>query len=206
VQHPLFARAFHRLSALMERELGDQRDELLAGLSGRILELGAGNGANFAHYPSTVEEVIAVEPEPYLRAKATQAAARAPRPVTVVDAVADALPVEDACIDAAVCSLVLCSVPDQATALAELRRVLRAGGELRFLEHVRSPTSAKARAQGVLDRSGTWPKLAGGCHCARDTEAAIAGAGFRIQRTHDFDLGPNWSITNPHRLGWARAR
>ena len=190
----------------MERELGHQRDELLAGLSGRILELGAGNGANFAHYPSTVEAVIAVEPEPYLRARATQAAARARRPVTVVDAVAEALPVEDASIDAAICSLVLCSVHDQASALAELRRVIRAGGELRFLEHVRSPARAKARVQGLLDRSGSWPKLAGGCHCARDTEAAIAGAGFQIQQTHDFDLGPGWSVTNPHRLGWAHTR
>ena len=205
VRHPLFARAFHRLSRLMERELGSQRDELLAGLCGRVLELGAGNGASFAHYPGTVDEVIAVEPEPYLRAKATQAAARAPRPVTVVDAVADALPVEDAGIDAAVCSLVLCSVPDQASALAELRRVLRAGGELRFLEHVRSPTPGKARAQALLDRSGAWPKLAGGCHCARDTAAAIAGAGFQIEGTHDFNLGPGWSITNPHLLGVAHA-
>jgi ubiquinone/menaquinone biosynthesis C-methylase UbiE len=205
VRHPLFARAFHRMSRLMERELGSQRDELLAGLSGRVLELGAGNGANFEHYPGTVEEVIAVEPEPYLRAKATQAAARAPRPVTVVDAVADALPVEDGGVDAAVCSLVLCSVPDQASALAELRRVIRAGGELRFLEHVRSPSSGKARVQALLDRSGAWPKLAGGCHCARDTAAAIAAAGFRIQRTHDFNLGPPWTNTNPHLLGAAHA-
>lgn len=204
VRHPLFARAFDRLSGLMEREVARHRDELLAGLSGRVLELGAGNGMNFTHYPATVEEVVAVEPEPYLRARATRAASRASRPVTVVDAVADALPVADASFDAAVCSLVLCSVPDQALALAELRRVVRAGGELRFFEHVRSPAARKARFQELLDRSGAWPRVAGGCHCARDTRAAIEAAGFRIERARPVDVGSQWMPTNPHLLGRAR--
>ena len=79
-QHPIFARAFDRISPLMEREVASFRDELLAGLSGRVVEIGVGNGANFAHYPPTVHDVIAVEPEPFLRAKATERAAGASVP------------------------------------------------------------------------------------------------------------------------------
>jgi ubiquinone/menaquinone biosynthesis C-methylase UbiE len=125
--------------------------------------------------------------------------------VRVCDAVAGALPFEGASFDAAVCSLVLCSVPDQAPALAELRRVLRADGELRFLEHVRSTGPRQARVQDLLDRSGAWPRAAGGCHCARDTRTAIERGGFRIERARSFDLGPRWSLINPHLLGRARA-
>jgi ubiquinone/menaquinone biosynthesis C-methylase UbiE len=205
VRHPLFARLFHRLSRLMEREVALHRDELLADLRGRVLELGAGNGINFAHYPRTVDEVVAIEPEPYLRAQALQAAARAPLPVQVIDGVADALPFDDASFDAAVCSLVLCSVPDQHVALAELRRVVRAGGELRFLEHVRSPHPRKASLQAALDRLRVWPQVAGGCHCARDTRAALQTSGFEIDRVRSVDVGPGWMITNPHLLGRARA-
>jgi ubiquinone/menaquinone biosynthesis C-methylase UbiE len=106
----------------------DHRRKLLAGLAGRVLEVGAGNGLNFAHYPPAVTEVLAVEPEPYLSGLAQAAAAQAPVPVRVVDGTADALPTPDASMDGAVASLVLCSVPNQARALAELDRVLRPGG------------------------------------------------------------------------------
>lgn len=116
-----------------------------------------------------------------------------------------AAPFEDASFDAAVCSLVLCSVPRQASALAELRRVLRRGGELRFFEHVRSPAPRKARLQDGLDRSRIWPRLAGGCHCARDTHAAIQAHGFRIRHVRSVDVGPRWVIANPHLLGRALA-
>lgn len=205
VRHPLFARFFDRLSRLMEREIGEHRDELLAGLSGRVLEVGAGNGINFAHYPAAVEEVVALEPEAYLRGKAEQAARGTPVRVTVTDGTADPLPFDDASFDAVVASLVLCTVPDQAAALAELRRVLAPGGELRFMEHVRSQRARKARVQAALDRSGVWPLLGGGCHCARDTVDAIEAAGFRVERVRDFAVGPAWIVTNPHTLGAARA-
>jgi ubiquinone/menaquinone biosynthesis C-methylase UbiE len=205
VRHPLFARFFTQFSKLMERDLGEYRAELLAGLSGRVLEVGAGNGMNFRHYPATIDEVVALEPEPYMRGKAEEAAASAPVPVDVRAASAYPLPVEDQSFDAAVTSLVLCSVPEPQLALAELRRVLKPGGELRFMEHVRSDLPRKARVQHWADRSGVWPRIAGGCHCARDSGAAIEAAGFRIEQVRSFGLGPAWGITYPHVLGRARA-
>ena len=143
IRHPIFARFFDRLSRLMEREVGEHRRELLAGLSGRVVEIGAGNGMNFQHYPAGVEEVVALEPEAYLRDKAEQAARGAPVRVTVRDGLADALPLEDGDFDGAIACLVLCTVPDPGRALGELRRVLNPGGELRFLEHVRSDRPAR---------------------------------------------------------------
>lgn len=205
VRHPIFARVFHAVSPSMEKEVGRHRDELLAGLSGRVLEVGAGNGQSFAHYPATVAEVVALEPESYLRGKAEEAARRARVPVSVRDGVAAPLPFEPGEFDAAVASLVLCSVPDQSQALAELRRVLRPGGELRCFEHVRAERPRKARVQERLDRSGLWPRMGGGCHCSRDTVAAIEAAGFHVERIRTLTVGPSWSHTNPHVLGVARA-
>jgi ubiquinone/menaquinone biosynthesis C-methylase UbiE len=204
VSHPLFARLYDRVSPAMEQEVGAHRDELLGELTGRVVDVGAGNGASLSHYPTTVSEVVAVEPEPYLRERALRAAHSAPVPVTVVDGLAAALPLEDASVDAAVCSLVLCTVPSQAMALAELRRVLRPGGQLRFLEHVRA-ASRLARAQDLLVRTGIWPRLCGGCHCNRDTAAAIEASGFRIEGARSLNVGPAWLVTNPHLLGRAYA-
>lgn len=204
VRHPVFARFFERFSRIMEKEAGEQRDELLAGLSGRVVEIGAGNGMNFRHYPATVDEVVALEPEAYLREKAKNAALSASVRVSVRDGVAEPLPLEGESFDAAVASLVLCTVPDPRRALSELRRVLKPSGELRFLEHVRSESPRKARVQERLDSSGIWPRLGGGCHCARDTVAAIRAAGFEVERVRSFALGPSWIHTNPHVIGVAR--
>jgi ubiquinone/menaquinone biosynthesis C-methylase UbiE len=206
VHHPIFARMFSRLVRLMEPEVGPRRSELVAGLSGSVVEVGAGSGANFGHYPPTVEQVVAVEPEPYLRGLAERAAHTAPVSVTVRDGLAGSLPLASSSCDAAVASLVLCTVPDQTRALAELWRVLKPGGELRFMEHVHSDHAHKARAQRALDRSGIWPLFAGGCHCARDTVGALAAAGFEVVHVRSFDLGPGWMVTNPHVLGVARRR
>lgn len=206
VRHPIFARFFDRCSQGMEKEAGPYRDEMLAGLSGRVLEVGAGNGMNFARYPATVDEVVALEPEPYLREKAEAAARSAPVRVTVRDGVAHPLPLEDDSFDAAVASLVLCSVPDPDHAIAELRRVLRPGGELRFFEHVRSSRPRKARVQKVLDGAGVWPWLIGGCHTARDTLAALEHAGFTLERVRRVDVGPAANPANPHVVGVAVPR
>jgi ubiquinone/menaquinone biosynthesis C-methylase UbiE len=188
----------------METEAGEYRDELLAGLHGRVLEIGAGNGINFGHYPATVAGVVALEPEPYLRHKAEAAARQASVPVSVHNGRADPLPFEDASFDAAVASLVLCTVPEPAATLDELRRVLKAGGELRFMEHVRADHRPKSALQRLLDRAGIWPCLGGGCHCARDTVGAIERAGFGLERARSYSLGPSWMVTNPHVLGSAR--
>src|SRR5438309_2064599 len=138
VRHPIAARLIERAMRSGEQHgKSEIRQRLLAGQSGMVLELGAGSGTNFRHYPSTVTEVVAVEPEAYLRGQAEKAATTAPVRVTVVDGVSGALPLEDASCDAGVACLVLCTVPDQERALAELARVIRTGGELRFYEQDR---------------------------------------------------------------------
>jgi ubiquinone/menaquinone biosynthesis C-methylase UbiE len=179
--HPVFARLYEWLSPPAEkRGQGENRDRMLAGLSGRVVEIGAGNGLNFEHYPAAVTEVVAVEPEPFLRERAQERAAAAPVPVTVVDGHADALPLEDGSVDAAVTSLVLCSVPDQSSALAEVRRVLKPGGELRFYEHVISEKRGKAAFQRAFTAT-LWPRISGGCHMDRATGGAIEAAGFSVE-------------------------
>jgi ubiquinone/menaquinone biosynthesis C-methylase UbiE len=205
VRHPLFARAYLWLSVLEEKGgRAEHRERTLAGLSGRVIELGAGNGLNFAHYPAAVSEVVAVEPEPVLREAARRAASEAPVHVSVVDGVADALPVDDSSMDAAVASLVLCSVPDQGRALGEVRRVLRPGGELRFYEHVLSRARGVARFQRFSDAT-YWPHIAGGCHMARDTARAIEAAGFTIQSQKRWAYRPSaWLPPEPMILGVAR--
>ncbi|MBD0716052.1 class I SAM-dependent methyltransferase [Streptomyces sp. CBMA370] len=189
VHHPLFARFYARLSVSADAKggLAALRAELLSGLSGRVLEIGAGNGLNFGRYPAGVTEVVAVEPETRLRRLAEEAATRAPVPVTVLPDTAEALPLPDASFDAAVASLVLCTVRDLPGALAELRRVLRPGGELRFLEHGVADTPGLARVQRGLDRT-VWPRLFGGCHTARDPLAALGAAGFALGPYRSFDF------------------
>jgi SAM-dependent methyltransferase len=204
VHHPIFARLFAWGASNAPAEQTEHRRRLLDGLSGRVVEVGAGNGLNFPHYPAEVTEVLAVEPEPFLREKAGQAAADAAVPVTVVDGLADSLPAEEASFDAGVASLVLCSVPEQDRALAELRRVIRPGGELRFYEHVRAHDAGQARSQDRIDR--LWPRFSGGCHPNRDTPAAIEAAGFDIERCERFTFRPFFLLKaiEPHVIGVAR--
>jgi ubiquinone/menaquinone biosynthesis C-methylase UbiE len=186
VSHPLFARAFPAMSRALEAGgMTWHRKDLLAGLAGQVIDIGAGTGPSFGHYPAAVTRVLAVEPEPRLRALAAAAAGAAPVTVEVTDGTASALPAADASHDAAVVSFVLCTVPDQDAALTEIRRVLRPGGTLCFLEHVRADTAALARAQRALEVT-VWPRLFGGCHPSRDTAAAIQSAGFTITALEEF--------------------
>ncbi|MEU8244946.1 class I SAM-dependent methyltransferase [Nonomuraea sp. NPDC048916] len=203
-QHPRFARMYARMSGQAEAfGMAGHRARLLSGLSGRVVEVGAGNGLNFPHYPTGVREVVAVEPEDHLRALAERAAGSAPVPVQVVAGHAAELPFDDAAFDAAVLSLVLCSVPSQAAALAELRRVLRPGGELRFFEHVRSGNRVRATLEHLV--TPLWWRVCGGCHPNRDTTAAIRDAGFAIEENDRFVFRPMpGSPSMTHILGRAR--
>ena len=207
VRHPIAARLFTRIAAKAEaRGQDEHRRRLLAGLTGRVVEVGCGHGLNFRHYPSTVDQVIAVEPEPYLRRRAAQSAAQASLPITVVDGLGQALPIDDASVDAAVACLVLCEVPDQTETLSEISRVLKPGGELRFYEHVRADDPSLARIQRIADRT-LWPRVSGGCHASRDTLAAIRRAGLDVEQHERFRFqpAPAMRLTAPRILGVARA-
>jgi ubiquinone/menaquinone biosynthesis C-methylase UbiE len=206
IARPRFARMYLRSAASAEqRGASDHRQRLLEGLRGTVLEIGAGHGLNFPHYPPEVSEVIAIEPEPTLRSQAETAAESASARIRVLAGVVDELPVADASAAAVVASLVLCSVPDQQHALAEIRRVLRPNGELRFYEHVVPRCQPKRLLLQVIDRSGIWPTIAGGCHPARDTTEAIMQAGFDIEEIERFDFSAQrFEPLIPHILGIAR--
>jgi SAM-dependent methyltransferase len=205
VHHPFFARMYLR-TVKRRMAVGEEeyRRKLLAGLTGPVIELGAGPGTNLPFYPPAVEHVLALEPEPVLREECLRNAAQSPVEVTVVDGVSGQLPADDASFDGAVASLVLCSVPDQDRALAELRRVLRPGGELRFYEHVVAHNVLAAGLQRVADAI-FWPRVAGGCHMSRDTGAAVERAGFSVQWCDRFTFSPGPPVPPiPHILGRAR--
>jgi SAM-dependent methyltransferase len=205
VHHPIFARVYERLARSAEGRGGAaHRRSLLEGCRGRVIEVGAGSGANFAHYPTGVTEVVAVEPEARLRERACAAAEHAPVPVFVREGVAGSLGCDTASFDVGIASLMLCTVPDQPAALAELFRVIRPGGELRFYEHVRSSRAAEQRVQRFADAT-FWPRVAGGCHLSRDTRAGIERAGFQLERCERFAFSPApYLPPAPHILGSAR--
>ncbi|UZN03262.1 class I SAM-dependent methyltransferase [Cellulomonas sp. S1-8] len=200
----MFARVYDRMAPSMDRQgAAAHRHRLLAGLVGEVVEVGAGGGANFAHYPDGVVSVLALEPEPYLRDRAAQRADGARTRVRVVDATAEQIPVADGSADCVVACLVLCSVADQATALREMFRVLRPGGQLRFYEHVAATGGPLRTVQRIVDAT-VWPLVAGGCHTGRDTLAAIRAAGFVVGATDRFDLPSRYaSPAAPHVLGHA---
>jgi len=205
VHHPIFARLWEQMAAMSERRGANQhRRKLLEGLTGSVIEVGAGQGTTFPYYPTSVERVVAAEPESYLRQRAQQAAASAPVPISVHSAVADELPGEDGSFDAGVVALVLCSVPDQDRALAELFRVIKPGGELRFYEHVIGRNALLARFLRLADAT-FWPRLLGGCRPIHDTGAAIERAGFVIESCERFTFSPvALPPPLPHILGVAR--
>ncbi|SPM41286.1 Ubiquinone/menaquinone biosynthesis C-methylase UbiE [Mycobacterium numidiamassiliense] len=180
VDHPFFARVWPVAVNHEAPVIRALRQENLVGLSGRVLEVGAGIGTNFPLYPDSVEQVIAIEPEPRLAARARAAAAVTPVPIQVIDATVEEFGT-GAQFDAVVCSLVLCSVSDPDGVLRQLMSVLLPGGQLRYLEHVAS-TGARGRLQRFADAT-VWPKFLGNCHTHRDTERSIVDAGFEVDNS-----------------------
>ena len=190
LDHPFFARMWTVMSAHETPLLRRLRTENLAGLQGRVLEVGAGTGTNFEFYPATVSEVVALEPETRLAPKAREAAATSPVPVTVIESTIETMPPGTEPFDAVVCSLVLCSVDDPDSVLQQLNSVLKTGGELRYFEHVASP-GWRGTLQKVADAT-IWPRIAGNCHTHRSTEQAIVAAGFTITAARHQMTFPAW--------------
>jgi SAM-dependent methyltransferase len=189
VDNPFFARVWTWMASHEPESVKRLRRENLAGLSGRVLEVGAGTGTNFELYPDTVTEVVAVEPEHRLAVQARQAATVASVPVTVstetVEQFTDTEP-----FDAAVCSLVLCSVDKPDQVVRQLFSILKPGGELRYFEHVAS-SGWRSRMQRLADAT-VWPRMAGNCHSHRHTEQTIVDAGFKVSGARREWVVPAW--------------
>ena len=186
--HRWFARFYAAQAKVSERgKMVQVRRNLLAGLAGDVIEIGAGTGANFEHYPPEAR-VIACEPDPYMLEPAEAHLVEiGARNIDVRREPAEHLPFDDETFDAAVSTLVLCTVGDPRQSLAELRRVLRPGGELRFMEHVRG-SGVLGRLQDLLQPAWGW--CAAGCHLNRDTESRILEAGFEITSIKHGRLAP----------------
>lgn len=198
----LYAAGYDQFTARAERKSGAEahRRRLVGEAKGEVLEVGAGTGRNLALYESA-ERVVAMEPEPDMRARATRRAARAKVPVEVVNGDGMALPFPDASFDTVVTSLVLCTIPEPGRALGEAHRVLRPGGTLRFYEHVRADDPRLAARQDRWCRPWRW--FGRGCHPNRETVALIEGSGFRVQEVEEHALAGVPSIVSPHLLGVA---
>jgi SAM-dependent methyltransferase len=200
----VFARFYDRaLKATEENGLGAMRAELLAGARGRVIEIGAGTGVNLDLYGDGVEDLTLVEPDPHMGAQLRKrlaersegaaetgagvsvdpadalAAPVKPVPAQLAAAPAEALPFADDTFDTAVATLVLCTIPDPVAAIAEMARVLKPGGRLLFIEHVRAEDASSARWQDRLEKP--WRFLADGCHCNRDTEANLRASSFKVE-------------------------
>lgn len=175
-----FAAMYDRtFEAAEEAGLREMRRDLLAAANGRVLELGAGTGLNLDLYPPGVEELVLLEPDPHMAKRLRATAAASSRSVSVGEAPAERLPFEDSSFDTVVSTLVFCTVPDPGEAVAEVARVLKPGGRLLFLEHVRAEDPKLAGWQDRLEKP--WRFVGDGCHCNRDTVATIEASPLRLE-------------------------
>jgi ubiquinone/menaquinone biosynthesis C-methylase UbiE len=198
-----FAVMYDRFMAGTERAgLAQRREALLADASGDVLEIGGGTGLNLPHYGPAVQTLTVTEPDRHMLGRLERRAGGLARPVTVLRAPAEDLPFDDDTFDVAVSTVVLCSVDDQPRALRELLRVLRPGGRLLFVEHVRSDDPSLARRQ---DRMNWLNRVVTRCDCNRPTLASIEAAGFTVTRLERGTLPKAPGFAAPMLVGVAKA-
>ena len=167
-----------------ERSMGRRREALVSQADGRTLEIGAGTGANLRYYRDGVQELMLAEPfEPMRLRRLERKLGESGKAARTLDASAEAIPLEDGSVDTVVSTLVLCTVDFPDAALGEVARVLRPGGQLLFIEHVRSPSPKMARWQDRLETP--WRHFGAGCRCNRDTVSSIAAAGFETEHEEE---------------------
>ena len=200
LDRPLAALYDRLMSSSEQRWLGEARRQLLSGLAGRVLEIGAGTGANFQHY-SAQAQVTAIEPSIHFLKRARAKIATAQASIELKEADAQALPFANDTFDAAVATLVFCTIPDPTKALSEVKRVTRGGAPLLMIEHVKAKTPGTQLLQNLWNPCQNF--IGGGCNVTRDTEAVVRDAGFQIQEvrelTTELFLWPQVMIraTNP---------
>jgi ubiquinone/menaquinone biosynthesis C-methylase UbiE len=190
------------LAGTEDAGLRETRRQALSAAQGRTIDVGAGTGANIGLYPAAVTELVFAEPDPHMLKRLRPKLAEAGTEAEVVAAAAERLPFEDSSFDTAVFTLVLCTVPDPAAALAEAARILRPGGRLLFVEHVRSQDPKRARWQDRLERP--WRFCGDGCHCNRDTVATIEASPFAVEEVERGELPKAPPIVRPLASGRAR--
>lgn len=191
--HPLLARIIDRVMAPMARI----RAKVVPQARGRVLEIGVGTGMNLQHYQAEqVRELVGIDPDPHMRARALPRAEVAGLPVQVVDAGAESLPFDDGTFDEVVITFTLCTIPDVDASIAEMRRVLVSGGRLHFAEHTRSDSRVTAWVQSAVDP--VYTRIAGGCHLDRDAVALLESGGFEVETLHAHGRTP-WNLTPVHR-------
>ncbi len=179
------------------------RKQLLIGARGCTLEIGSGTGLNLPHYPGHLDELVLAEPDAAMRARLEKRLRRSGRRTRLIDAPAECLPFPDGSVDTVVSTLVLCTVDAPDVALREIARVLRPGGQLLFLEHVRSESPTLARWQDRL--AGPWRRFARGCRCNRATAELIVSCGLRLDQAREGSWHGMPPIVRPLIVGRATA-
>lgn len=188
--HPLFTLIYRFIASAEDSgAIGHYRTQVSAELEGRVLIVGLGPAQDLHHLPAAVTEVVAVEPSASMRRAARDLVAAAPMPVEVIDAVGEDLPLPDNSVDGVLFAYVLCTVDDPQQVIGEALRVLRPGGAIAVLEHVRAAEGSwMLRFQRVV--SPVWPRIAGGCRCDRDTRQLLVAAGLDVADLRDVRMAP----------------